>query len=320
MTEAESTRRVTTAARRHAGVITLLVIAALLVPRAGDGCTNGVYVTARGWLDELPARATLDDLRARFAAARVDAVYVYRLELGSAAAPGPPAAIAATYARNLSALRAGLGGEVRVVAMIGKRWSPERILAAARSLWDIGFDGVQIDYEPLASGNRTLPEILALLGRHKPAGRIVSLATYLLPDPRLRKPAGHADDIRVWSPEYIAELIALVDDVMVMNYDTNIRDRATYVAVTADQVAAFGRLAAGRPVRLNIGLITNVPGRSGFFSREAENVLSGLDGVRAAWPHCAPDRGVTLFTLAGAAERDWRQLADWANATPPRDG
>jgi hypothetical protein len=242
--------------------------------------------------------------------AAVDVVYVYRLTLQD-----PPRAARQTtdqtYAANLAFLRETFGPEVRFVGMIGKRWQPDRILAAARALWDIGFDGVQIDYEPSESGNPTIPAILKLLRDNKPPGTLVSLATYMLDDPRLRPPS-RKQALRVWNADYIETLAALVDDLMVMNYDTNLRDRSDYVSLTATQTAAFERFAKQASARLNIGVITNVPGRTGLYDRAVENFASGLEGVRRVWPTCPPGRGIAIFTVAGVTAADWADLAAWA--------
>lgn len=292
----------------------LLSTLAILAAWPAVGCSNGAYMKADRWMARRPADADLATLRAQFADAAVRIVYIYGLSLD------PPASrrggdLYETYAANLAHLRGGLGAEIRFIAMIGKQRPAEQILAVAQAFWGAGFDGVQLDYEPLASGSPLLPKTLALLRANKPRNSIVSVAMYMLEHPLLREPQSDRPQLRVWDTAYVASLIPLVDDVMVMNYDTNIRERADYVALTAAQTDAFTRLVGAAPVRLNIGLISNVSGRRGLYDRKAENLAAGLEGVRRVWPRCPEGRGVTVFAVAGATPADWSAIGEWARAT-----
>jgi hypothetical protein len=269
-------------------------------------------VKAEQWLTRRPVTAELTSLQAHFSKAAVQIVYVYGLSLDPRSPPRPDREPLRTYAANLAQLRQALGAQIRFVAMIGRQGRPDQILSLAKALWSAGFDGVQLDYEPLPSGSPLLPTTLKLLRENKPSDAIVSVAMYMVQHPLLREPKPDAPQLRVWDPTYISMLVPLVDDVMVMNYDSNLEERSEYVALTAAQTAAFDRLVGAAPVRLNIGLISNVSGRKGLHDRAVENLAAGLEGVRRAWPRCPPGRGVTVFTVAGATGDDWAEIGAWS--------
>jgi hypothetical protein len=272
------------------------MLSIVLAQAPATACSNGIYFTAAAF-----GSGVSDELVRRLSDARIDHLYVYRLDVSDAA--------------ERARVRAALDGfrkrmpSARLFGMIGKIAGPAATLARARDLWSLGFDGVQLDFEPVKSGDANLLAVLARLREEKPEGRLIGLAGYLIEDDSLPA-AGAGKGLLAWDEAYYRRLVVLVDDVMAMNYDTDIRVRDEYVAATSIQTRRLGELAAS--VRLNIGAITDVPGRSGMFDRKAENFAAALEGVRAVWPRCPANRGIALFTADGMTEGYWRQLAAWA--------
>lgn len=275
----------------------LIALMSPLTPALSAACSNGIYITA----DAL-GRQLSEDLVRRLDDAHIDHIYVYRLDVSDAAERARlRQAIDGFRKRNQGA---------KLIGMIGKIASPPTTLARARDLWSLGFDGVQLDFEPVASGDANLIAALALLRKEKPEGKLVGLAGYLIEDHSL-PPAGDGKLLLAWEEAYYRQLIALVDDLMVMNYDTGIRDHDDYVLSTSIQTRRLAELAVPG-VRLNIGVITNVQGRKGMFDRRAENFSTALQGVREVWPTCPANRGIALFAADGMTEEYWLQVSRWS--------
>lgn len=278
------------------------VLSALCVSEASAGCTNGIYVTATGLASSIP----IEELSQRLRRSNVDHVYVYRLDSSDgwqrSRLPGA-----------MRQVRGRVPGIV-FIGMLGRIAGPAATLKRAAAIWELGFDGVQLDFEPVASGDRNLIDVLELLRDEKPEGKIISLAGYLIADNALPDPP-QGKRLLVWDEEYYRRLIALVDDLMVMNYDTAIRSRERYVASTTAQTRRIGTLVDSARVRLNIGIITDVAGRTGLHDRKAESFSSAIEGIRAAWPTCPDNAGVALFTWDGTRAGDWGELARWSGGS-----
>jgi hypothetical protein len=62
-------------------------------------------------------------------------------------------------------------------------------------------------------------------------------------------------------------------------------------------------LAHAHGVAIQIGLPSDVPGRTGFYDRKAENLRTGIDGAavarKSAGGTCPAGFGITVFTDAG---------------------
>jgi len=215
--------------------------------------------------------------------------------------------------------------ELRIYAMIGRRLCGESkqkcvdiadqkqqssLAGRAKALWDAGFDGVQLDLEPVVSGSTELVSILSQVRAEKPHGKTLSLAGYLVASDRdtssIAKPrARPASDLPIlsWSRAYYERLIGLIDHVMLMNYDTAIRDPVEYRTFTAWQTREIQKIASAKSIKVQVGLPSNVPGRKGLFDRKAENLTSGSLGITDALletgSECPKDFGVAIFTVDG---------------------
>ena len=91
----------------------------------------------------------------------------------------------------------------------------QRIVAEVRGLVDEGFDGIHLNVEPVDDGN---VEFLALLRAVRTAvgpGRVFSIAATRPAPFGLRRAPNFA-----WSPEYYARVASVVDQLVIMAYDT----------------------------------------------------------------------------------------------------
>jgi hypothetical protein len=299
----------------------LCIVAALLVPERGWAvrCRNGMYVTAR-WAGDAWTEAEARSLAAHFKGANVENVFVL--------AKG----ISASNASRLSAFFGIVRSQVRdakFIATIGRRVctsaSQKRcvrlaneavrrdIISEAQRYWHLGFDGVQLDLEPVESGDESLIEILRTLRTRRSSGQFVSLAGYLLrvdgvAETRWKPSIAGVGGVLAWDRGYYRRLIAVTEQIMVMNYDTALRTADDYREFTVWQVRELSSLVP-HGVELQMGLPSDVHGRTGFFDRRAENLSTGLAAVeRAIANRCPANFGVTVFTVDGMSGAAWREL------------
>jgi hypothetical protein len=294
----------------------VLAIACAAVVVAGDtaafSCRNGAYVPA-GWVDRADDGGAVRALTERLLNANV---HDYFIVVGGHTAE---------WARRLQPFQRAVraqDGESRLYAMIGRRLCPSQgtcsdlrdaavqgqIVATAASLWTMGFDGVQLDLEVLTQDDPSFLDLLRKLQVAKPAGKHLSVAGYMLaPDAAMREaihpqPSTKAPILQ-WSRSYYESVFPLTDHVMVMNYDTALRDAGEYSRYTAWQTRELLSLAARHGSSLQIGVPSNVPGRMGLYDRQAENLASAsrgiADALTALGGSCPPRFGVAVFTEAG---------------------
>ena len=136
-----------------------------------------------------------------------------------------------------------------------------------------------------------------------------------------------------WTPEYYQQILPLVDQIMVMNYDTALRDSKEYSEFTAWQTSHLSSLVlsagdAGNAknarnasedqpgkaaqVELRIGVPVYAQGRPGVFDSRVENLRSTLAGVKRVWSRCPTSAGLAVFiedefTLSdqGFFQKEW---------------
>ena len=181
----------------------------------------------------------------------------------------------------------------------------QRMVAECRGLVDEGFDGVHVDIEPIDDGN---DEFLSLLQ---------AVRTAVGPKAILSVSTTHPGPIRlfvapnfVWTPEYYGRVGALVDQVVVMAYDTAIptsslyRRYLAYAArtVTEEMVAskARARVLVGIPTYDESGLMH----RAGVETPENAilGVVAGLRGLGGGGTF----EGVAIYAEWTTDESEWR--------------
>jgi hypothetical protein len=181
----------------------------------------------------------------------------------------------------------------------------QRIVAEARGLVDEAFDGVHLNIEPVDDGN---VEFLALLRALRTAvgdDRVLSLAAIRPAPVGLPRARNFA-----WSPDYYARVAAIVDQIVIMAYDTALPTPSLYrryVRWAARSVA--GALdASGSDARVLMGIPTYEP--FGLMHRRGvetpENalvgVVAGLRGLGAGGTF----EGVALYAEWTTDESEWR--------------
>lgn len=225
----------------------------------------------------------------------------------------------------VEALRRALPG-VRVQAWLGQRVdsgrldldSPdtrERVVGSARSVLDLGFDGVHVNFEPVPDGHGGLLELLDTARElTRSRGAVLSMSVHhVAPLPGLDRiddaVIGHT---KWWSSRYLSQVARRVDQVAVMSYDTALPAESLYTGyvrrqttVALDAVPPDTDLLMGLPAYHDSSW-THRPG--------AETVAAGIRGVRLAiGPGGRRTFGVALYAEFTATESDWHAYhTQWA--------
>jgi hypothetical protein len=180
----------------------------------------------------------------------------------------------------------------------------QRIVAEARGLVDEGFDGVHVNVEPVDDGN---VEFLALLRALRTAvgdDHVLSVAAIRPAPLGLPRAPNFA-----WSPDYYGRVAGVVDQIVIMAYDTALPTPSLYrryVRWAARSVA--GALdASASDARVLMGIPTYEP--YGFMHRRGvetpENalvgVVAGLRGLGAGGTF----EGVALYAEWTTDESEW---------------
>jgi hypothetical protein len=188
------------------------------------------------------------------------------------------------------------------LADIGQR---QRIVAECRGLVDEGFDGIHVNVEPVDDGN---DEFLALLQALRTAvgrERILSVSAM----PPAPTPMPFAPNF-VWSLEYHRRVAALVDQVVIMAYNTALPTTGLYRRYVTWATAAVTRdLEAARAhARVLMGVPTyDDPSFMHRVSVETpENALSGIVAGLRGLGAGGTFEGVALYAEWTTDEHDWQ--------------
>ena len=180
----------------------------------------------------------------------------------------------------------------------------QRIMAEARGLIDEGFDGVHLNVEPVDDDN---VEFLALLRALRTAigeHHVLSVAAVRPAPLGLPRAPNFA-----WSPDYYGRVAGVVDQIVIMAYDTALPTPSLYrryVRWAARSVA--GALdASGSDARVLMGIPTYEP--YGFMHRRGvetpENALAGVVAGLRGLGAGGTFEGVALYAEWTTDESEW---------------
>ena len=184
---------------------------------------------------------------------------------------------------------------------------------------ELGFDGIHYNIEP-STGNPHFIELLAATRRMtRRRGRVLSVAA-----DELEPLPGMAWLTRVlgtkggyWSRAYYRAVVANVDQVAVMTYDTMLPAAWMYNGFVAWQTAQVRRIARGR-AQLLIG-VPSYEERRLSFNPDVENIRMGLSGVRKGMSLLPKDDfigfGVAIYADWTTDDEEWRAYRElWLGA------
>ena len=166
------------------------------------------------------------------------------------------------------------------------------------------FAGVQINIEPLPSGNRDFLTLLDELNQAMPTGKIVSVAAY--PPPTRWHPF---PDVH-WDEPYFREVASRVDLIAPMMYDTAIKQSKFYCHLmarwTKDVLNWSGDTAVllGLPAYDDTGV--------GYHSPKVENLKNSLLGIHAGLSrtkHHDNYLGIAIYSEWEMDQQEWDELS-----------
>ena len=165
--------------------------------------------------------------------------------------------------------------------------------------------GVQLNIEPLPSGDRDFLTLLDELRAALPPGKLLSIAAY--PPPTRWHPH---HDVH-WDESFFLEIAKRSDQLAVMMYDTALQHPKLYRKLMADWTEEILRWAGEKPVLL--GVPTYADEGVGYHDPETENLANALSGIHSGLQRFARlprnYHGVAIYchweTSAGAW-KTWR--------------
>jgi hypothetical protein len=201
------------------------------------------------------------------------------------------------------------------LADLGQR---QQIVAECRGLIDEGFDGIHVNVEPVNDGNVDFLALLRTLRTAVGNERLLSVST-IRPGPFT--PPGLRNF--VWTLEYYGRVAALVDQIVIMSYDTGLPTAGLYRRYVSWAASAVTRSLARSRVRARVLLGVPTYDQTGLMHRAGvetpENallgVIAGLRGVGGGGTF----EGVALYAEWTTDAAEWQSYERlWrGQAAPP---
>lgn len=168
-----------------------------------------------------------------------------------------------------------------------------------------GFAGVQINIEPLTSGDKDFLKLLEEIHAALPKGKLLSVAAY--PPPTRWQPFA---DVH-WDENYFHEVARRSDQLAVMMYDTGVHVPKIYEHLMADWTSQVLSWSDGKPVLL--GIPTYDDAEVGYHSPKVENMRTALLGIHKALtaaPLPPSYQGVALYCEWETDKDEWNYFQD----------
>ncbi len=269
------------------------------------------------WVSTVPTQNAIGSLCLQLTSHRIVSVYAH---VGPADASGHISAARSPYAARFVASMHATCPAVTVIAWIGQllpswdgmvdlRSSAVRtgLAQAATRFCRAGFDGVQYDLEPVASGD---PAFLALLRQSRASmpGCLLAVAgPAIQPSPAAKQLFHLHLPLPPWSASYYAQVAVLTGEVDAMLYDTGLKRPGDYAEFVADQIRALAQAARGVAVRPGLPAFA---GRDSFFDDRVENLRSGLAGVAAVRDRLSNRQmpGIAVYPLWSVDASGWAAI------------
>jgi hypothetical protein len=200
----------------------------------------------------------------------------------------------------------------------GPLWITRTARALARLLDQSGADGVHLDIEPPFGSFGQIPGArvasLARALRSLRPGALISFALH---------PVATRSFPRGLRPHNVRPLLEVADQVVVMMYDTGIRDAKRFARAVQEQVERLGTVARGTAARLWMGAAAYPAHRSRRFRTLHDPTVERAGPTSRALREAlaiAADRsrwaGIGLFAHYSASTADWDELRKAWEADP----
>ncbi|MEK0450626.1 MAG: hypothetical protein RL088_2894 [Verrucomicrobiota bacterium] len=163
--------------------------------------------------------------------------------------------------------------------------------------------GVQINIEPLRSGDPDFLLLLENLRAALPPGKLLSVAAY--PPPTLWHPF---PDVH-WDEPYFRQVARRCDQLAVMMYDAGQRLPKTYQRLMADWTREILAWSEGKAILL--GVPTYADQGVGYHHPEVENIHNALPGIHRALNTSPPPhnyQGIAIYCDWETDDHEWSLL------------
>lgn len=279
---------------------------------------NGIWM-AHSWFDEYHSEEEIFELGKRLK--EYDIKYIY-IHVGPLNQDGGIPHYSEEIPKGFIHSIKGMNPELMILAWIGGKNKAfggkvdlgsgkviDEISRVSRELVLLGFDGIQINIEPLIDGDSKFLDLLRSIRKEIGEQKILSVAAmkwrfFNLPH------IWHSKWF--WSSGYYKEIGKLVDQLVVMVYDTAIPLKKLYIWYVKNQTVKVTSAVAGlrNPgPEILIGLpaydekrLTHRP--------DVENIENGLYGVIAGLMDERSDKssfgGIAIYSYWVMDEREWR--------------
>jgi hypothetical protein len=336
------TRRRRVARRIVIGLIAAIGAVSLLVSTAGialamanngtpsaaaQGTGHDALWLGHAWVDGRKGQSDVDSLATRLRSTGIHDLFVHVGPFNNDGTLDPALRPQARWL--IQALHSALPG-VRIQAWLGAHPTPEEfqlnsaasraaVVSSVAQVLDDGFDGVHLDFEPLADGDEDLLSLLRdthLLTARR--GVVLSVSAV-----RGEPASGVAvcltalpGRLAIWSGGYLHRVALEVDQVAIMAYDSGLPTRATYggyvrrsTEIALEAVPASVTLFIGVPAYYDDTL---------YHHPSVEVIPVALRAVRLAMGSNPVDRefGVAIYVDFTATAEDWASYHDgWTHIT-----
>ncbi len=306
------------------GVLGTLALLYLAYAPAGDAAPhpfnhdrNAVWLEHR-WLERAQPEPAMDDLFRRMRSRGVLYLYPHLIPFDATGNLPPHDR---NQMRAFLAVAHRVSADFKVLPWVGglrggyRRQRPgtlrltdltqrQRMVAEVRGLVDEGFDGVHLNIEPVDDGNDDFLALLRALRTAVGPGHLLSVAATRPAPLGLPRAPNFA-----WSPEYYARVAAVVDQLVIMAYDTALPTPSLYrryvqwaassVAGALDQSRSKARVLMGVPTYEPYGFMH----RAGVETPENAllGVVAGLRGLGAGGTF----EGVAIYAEWTTDDQDW---------------
>ncbi len=167
------------------------------------------------------------------------------------------------------------------------------------------FAGVQLNVEPLTSGDTNFLQLIDQLRAALPKGKLISIAAY--PPPT----RWHRYEDLHWDEKYFREVARHSDQLAVMMYDAAQRVPKAYQRLMADWTQEVLAWSEGKPVLL--GIPTYEDADTGYHDPKVENLTNALLGVhRGLSRQPLPEnyQGVAIYCEWETSGEEWEYFHD----------
>ncbi len=188
----------------------------------------------------------------------------------------------------------------------------QSIVDSSLYLVEQGFEGLHVDIEPVPADDTAFLNLISELKAALPGTALSVAMDEWQPHGLSQWVArwGGVDITSYWSTQQFQEVAAIVDQMVVMTYDTHFKDPALYTWWVEQQTLALSqRLPEGK--ELFIGLPTYEEGQA--LDPRAENLRTGLEGVRRGLSNLrsrpAKITGVAVYSYWETQADEWSILS-----------